>query len=355
LYFVIKGNLEYKVLAIETSCDDTAVAIIDTKKNILANIVQSQYDIHREYNGIVPELASRHHLENINFILDEAFKISNLKFKDIDAVAVTVKPGLAGSLLVGAMTAKTIGFVLQKPVIPIDHLKAHIWANFLKYTKNGQIFIPEFPALVLLVSGGHTNLYLMNSFKDAEIILLGETRDDAVGEAFDKIGKLLNLGYPGGPIIDKITKNFQNVDLLKLPKPVIPNSFDFSFSGLKTAVLYLTKSFGDKITITQKKIIAASFQNVAIEVLVKKIKKATEKYNIKTIMLSGGVAANSQLRNDVKEFAKTKNLISHFPPVKFCTDNAAMVGSLAIDLINEFGFDYFIEKNKDIDFLKIYP
>jgi N6-L-threonylcarbamoyladenine synthase len=348
-------NFDLKVLAIETSCDDTSVAIIDNEKNILADIVQSQYDVHREYNGIVPELASRHHLENINFIIDEAFKKANLKFDEVDAVAVTTTPGLSGSLLVGAMTAKTIGFVLNKPIIPIDHLKAHIWANFLKYNSEDEVFHPEFPALILLVSGGHTNLYLMKSLKDEDIILLGQTRDDAVGEAFDKVGKLLDLGYPGGPIIDKITSEIDKSKLIKLPKPFMSNSFDFSFSGLKTAVLYTTKSLGEEITLEQKKIIAASFQHTAIEVLIRKMKNVSEKFSVKTLMLSGGVAANSQLRAEVEKLAHNKKIKCHLPPRKYCTDNASMVGSLAIDMIKNLGLDYFIEKNKDIEFLKIKP
>jgi N6-L-threonylcarbamoyladenine synthase len=350
-----------KILAIETSCDDTSVAIVDENKNILANIVQSQYDVHKKYNGIVPELASRHHLENINFIIKEAFETAKLKFNDIDCLAVTNSPGLSGSLLVGTMTAKTMAFALNKPIIPINHLKAHIWANFLKYSKDLQVFEPEFPAIVLLVSGGHTDLYLMQSFNDEDITIIGRTRDDAVGEAFDKVAKLLDLGYPGGPIIDKISAQMtQTNERIDLPKPFMSNTNDFSFSGLKTAVLYASKkmeltSKNNTISTEQKHLLASSFQKVAIEVLLRKIKKVANEYQTKTIMLSGGVAANSQLRTDLEKLALKLKIKHHFPPKQFCTDNASMVGSLAIDMLKKYGFDYFIEKNKNPEYLKILP
>ncbi|MCP4482614.1 MAG: tRNA (adenosine(37)-N6)-threonylcarbamoyltransferase complex transferase subunit TsaD [bacterium] len=316
-----------KILAIETSCDDTSCAIIDSNKAIIANIVQSQYDVHREYNGIVPELASRHHLENINFIISEALVKADCSFDDIDAIAVTVKPGLAGSLLVGVMTAKALSYALKKPLIEIDHLDAHIWANFMKYKPNTEIFKPRFPALVLLVSGGHTDLYFMNSYSD--FYILGRTRDDAVGEAFDKVGKLLDLGYPGGPVIDKISA--ETTGRVTLPKPFMSHTYDFSFSGLKTAVLQVFKK--KKFTLEDKHILAASFQDVVVEVLLRKMKKGIKEFGIQTIMLSGGVAANSQLRDAVCKLAKDSMIACHFPPRPFCTDNAAMVGARAIDLI----------------------
>lgn len=340
-----------KILAIETSCDDTSAAIIDENKNILANVVQSQYDVHREFNGIVPELASRHHLENINFIIKEAFEKARLKFSEIDAIAVTTSPGLLGSLLVGVMAAKTIAFALEKPIISINHLYAHIWANFLKYTMESEVFTPQFPAIVLLVSGGHTDLYLMKDLENIEI--LGRTRDDAAGEAFDKVAKLLDLGYPGGPIVDKLGSEID--ERVELPKPFMSTTFDFSFSGLKTAVLYNFKSLDEDVSLHTKKILAASFQDVVVEVLLRKIKKAVKAFDAKTIMLSGGVAANSHLRAGVQDLAKNLKIKHHLPPRQFCTDNAAMVGSLGIDLVKKFGIEYFFEKNKDSDYLKIKP
>ena len=350
---IMKNNFNLKILAIETSCDDTSVAIVDENKNILSNIVQSQYDIHREYNGIVPELASRHHLENINFIIKEAFEAAKLKFSDISSIAVTTTPGLSGSLLVGVMTAKTMSFALNKPIIPINHLKAHIWANFLKYSNDLEIFEPKFPAIVLLVSGGHTDLYLMKGFNDKDIKIIGRTRDDAAGEAFDKVAKLLDLGYPGGPIIDEISA--QTREKMQLPKPFMSNTNDFSFSGLKTAVLYASKKMGDNISAEQKNILASSFQKVAVEVLLRKIKKVALENNVQTVMLSGGVAANSELRSGLTKLASNLKIKHHFPPRHFCTDNAAMVGSLAIDMLKENGLDYFIEKNKNSEYLKILP
>lgn len=346
-------NRKLKVLAIETSCDDTSISVIDENKNILFNFVNSQNDIHRIYNGIVPEIASRHHLENINIILE--YLIKNIDLKFIDAIAATNTPGLNGSLLIGMMTAKTLGFVLEKPVIPINHLLAHIWANFLRYDESTEVFSPEFPALILLVSGGHTNLYIMNSFDYRDIVLLGETRDDAVGEAFDKVSKMLKLGYPGGPVIDKIYSKVDKNLFIKFPRPYLNDTYDFSFSGLKTAILYYTKSLGEDISVENKEVIVASFQDVAIKVLIKKLYKATGEFNIKTIMISGGVAANEALRREIENLAKLKNIKYHFPPKNFCTDNAAMCGSLAIDMINIFGLEYFFDKNKDPDFLKVVP
>ncbi len=342
-----------KVLAIETSCDDTSLSVVDENKNILFNFVNSQNDIHKIYNGIVPEIASRHHLENINIILEDLMK--KIDLSEVDAICATNTPGLNGSLLVGTMTAKTLGFLLEKPVIPINHLTAHIWANFLKYDEKLDVFSPEFPALILLVSGGHTNLYIMKSFDYRDIVLLGETRDDAAGEAFDKVSKMLTLGYPGGPIIDKIYSKIDKNLFIKFPRPYLNNTYDFSFSGLKTAILYYTKSLGENISMEQKEIIAASFQDVVIKVLIKKLSKAIDEFNIKTVMISGGVAANEALRQEIRILADSKNIKYHFPLKKFCTDNAAMCGSLAIDMIKCMELKYFVEKNNDPSFLKVVP
>jgi N6-L-threonylcarbamoyladenine synthase len=313
-----------KILAIETSCDDTSCAVVNEKKQILSNIVQSQINVHSKYYGIVPEVASRHHVENINFIVESALSEAKCSLNDIDAIAVTNGPGLAGSLLVGIMTAKTYGYILNKPVIPINHLKAHVWANFLEY--NNKIFIPEFPAIVLLVSGGHTELLLMNSFED--IIVLGRTRDDAAGEAFDKVGKLLDLGYPGGPVIDKIGR--ETKDRINMPRPYLGDTYDFSFSGLKTCVLNHTKKYNRELTLDEKHVLAASFQDAVVDVLVRKSINAAKNYNAKTILVSGGVACNSHLRE--KLVVEAKNITTHFPEKVLCTDNAAMAGALAVDM-----------------------
>lgn len=338
-----------KILAIETSCDDTSSAIIDDEYKVLANIVQSQIKIHSKYYGIVPELASRHHLENINSIIDCVLSEAGLKFNDIDAFAVTQGPGLAGSLIVGNMTAKTFSYIFNKPLVPVNHLKAHVWANFVHEDQSS--FKPEFPAVIMLASGGHTELLLMRSLENIEV--LGKTRDDAVGEAFDKVAKLLDLGFPGGPVIDKLSKEIH--ERIDMPRALLPNTYDFSYSGLKTAVLYKIKE-NDNLTEKNKHILASSFQDVAIDVLVRKIKQAAKEFNAKSIMLSGGVAANSSLREKVKSVAEKLHIKYHYPPLKFCTDNAAMVGALAAYEISIKGVEYF--KNTNVinapDFFHIY-
>jgi len=340
------------ILGIETSCDDTGIALIegDSKScRILSNIVSSQIKIHAPYGGIVPNLAARAHLENIKPCLEKALKqAGNPK---IDLIAVTIGPGLIPSLLVGANFAKALAYAWQKPIIGINHIEGHIYANWLPQTLKGTAPV-TFPALCLVVSGGHTQLILMKGH--GKYKLLGETRDDAAGEAFDKVAKLLNLGYPGGPIISQKAKK-GNPNAFDLPRPMInSNDFDFSFSGLKTAVLYLVKrqslrykkdedsppdcvlAYGKKrsrkdcplITLRTVPVfdICASFQQAAIDVLISKTTKATKEYKVKTVILSGGVAANSELRNQMKKAIKELNNIEfQMPDIKFCTDNGAMI------------------------------
>lgn len=337
------------ILAIETSCDDTACAVVTENKKVLANIVQSQIKEHSVYYGIVPEIASRRHLENINAIAACALSESQCTFDDIDAFAVTTGPGLPGSLLIGAMTAKTFSLVFRTPVVPVHHATAHIWANFLEH--NGTTFTPSFPAIVLLVSGGHTELCLMKNFE--EISVLGRTRDDAAGEAFDKVAKILDLGYPGGPIIDTIAG--QTTERIQLPRPMLHGTDDFSFSGLKTAVLYYNKSHAP-LSAEQKHALAASFQDVVVDVLVKKTIAAARKHHARTIMLSGGVAANTQLRRVLSDEAAREGIAVHMPPVSLCTDNAAMVGARAVDLIACHSLQYFADTVKTNPlFLSIKP
>ena len=313
-----------KILAIETSCDDSGVAIMqsDSKKHrILANVVSSQIKTHAPYGGVVPNLAAREHLKNIKPVLKQAFFEANLKEKDIDLMAVTYGPGLIPSLLVGVNFAKALAYSWQKPIIGINHMEAHIYANFIKNTAI------KFPALCLVVSGGHTQLILMKAHKNYR--LLGETRDDAAGEAFDKVAKLLGLGFPGGPIISKkaLAGDWAVFDL---PRPMIHSKdYDFSFSGLKTAVLYEVKK---EKKLSQKYIndMAASFQKAAVDVLVYKTIKAAQEFKVKSLMLSGGVAANPLLRQELTNQSKKQLAVDlYIPDFCFCTDNAAMIAAAA--------------------------
>ncbi len=328
------------ILGIETSCDDTGVALVEKNSKgfkILSNVVSSQIKIHAPYGGIVPNLAARAHLENIKPCLKEALKEANNP--KIDLMAVTIGPGLIPSLLVGINFAKALAYAWQKPIAEINHLEGHIYANWLT---NPEI---DFPAICLIVSGGHTQLILMKAH--GEYKLLGETRDDAAGEAFDKVAKLLNLGYPGGPIISQKAKK-GNPQSFSLPRPMINSKdFDFSFSGLKTAVLYEVKSrhglsstpllrkrhSSQGRTLPQRYIndISASFQQAVIDVLIKKTIKAAKKYQVKNVMLSGGVAANQELRQQMAQAIKKDLSMAKFyiPSPKLCTDNAAMIAAAA--------------------------
>jgi N6-L-threonylcarbamoyladenine synthase len=319
------------ILGIEISCDDTGIALIEGNQRgcrILSNVVSSQVKIHAPYGGIVPNLAARAHLENIKPCLEEALK--EAKKPKIDLMAVTIGPGLIPSLLVGINFAKALAYSWPKPITGINHIEGHIYANWLPRDSSPSVQNDrkiQFPILCLVVSGGHTQLILMKGHGDYK--LLGETRDDAAGEAFDKVAKLLNLGYPGGPIISQKAQK-GNPQSFDLPRPMLnSDDFDFSFSGLKTAVLYLVK---DK-TLAPKYIndMAASFQQAVIDVLVNKTIKAAKKYEVKTVMLSGGVAANQELRQQMAEAIKKELPQAKFyiPDVNLCTDNAAMIAAAA--------------------------
>lgn len=310
----------FKVLALETSCDETAAAVVDSSYRVLSSVVASQVEFHQRFGGVVPEIASRKHVENINFVIQQALEEAGMGFKDIDAVAATQGPGLIGALLVGMTAAKAIAFALKKPVVFVDHIEAHIWSNFLDGKK------PELPALTLVVSGGHTSFYYLSEAKELE--LLGETIDDAVGEAFDKVAKVLGLPYPGGPHIEEAAR--KAVSPPEFPRPLAgSDDLNFSFSGLKTAVLYYLKKHPHASAAD----VAAGFQNAVIDVLVKKTRKALEKYPVKSLLLAGGVVANRTLRERFNEFADKQGIKVGFPQFKYCTDNAAMVGGRAVDLI----------------------
>ena len=307
------------IMAIETSCDETSVAIVRDGYEVLSNVVLSQIDIHKKYGGVVPEIASRHHVNNITIVIDEALKKANLKKDDIDAVAVTYGPGLKSALLVGVEAAKAISYVLEIPLIPVHHLAGHIYANRLVETL-------KFPLIALVVSGGHTELVLMK--EDYSFKIVGETFDDAVGECYDKVARVLNVGYPGGPVIDKLAQS--GVPTYELPLPLNDDSLNYSFSGLKSAVINLAHNLEQRKEAIISENLAASFQKVVVEVLVDKTIRAAKKYNAKQILLAGGVAANKSLRETLKlEAEKLDQVEVLIPPISYCTDNAAMIGAAA--------------------------
>jgi len=300
-----------KLLGIETSCDETAAAVVEEGREILSNIVASQVDIHARYGGIVPEVASRQHLIAIIPIIQQAMAQAQARWSDLDGIAVTAGPGLAGSLLVGVNIAKAIALAKNLPLVGIDHLEAHIYANWLEGKK------PVFPCLCLIVSGGHTELLLMRGHGD--YLPLGRTRDDAAGEAFDKVARILGLGYPGGPAIEQAALN-GNGALHPLPRAWLKGSDDFSFSGLKTAVLRLVE---EKPKLPPADV-AASFQQAVVDVLVTKTIAAAQRVGAKQVALSGGVAANRLLRQDLNGRSPLPVLV---PSPPLCTDNAAMIAS----------------------------
>jgi N6-L-threonylcarbamoyladenine synthase len=308
------------ILGIDTSCDDTCAAIVEDGKRVLSNIVSSQVTIHHKYGGVVPELASREHISNIIHVVGEALDCAGVKGKELDAIAVTSGPGLVGALLVGIYFAKAFSFVHHIPLVGVNHLEGHILSIFLEERP------PSFPFIALTVSGGHTNIYHVRGFGDYTV--LGQTLDDAAGEAFDKIAKLLDLGYPGGAVIEKLASQGRD-DRIDFPRAYLSgDSLDFSFSGLKTAVaLYVKRRIeqeeqGPRITIAD---IAASFQAAVIDVLTDKAVTATRRAKVTTAVLAGGVARNNRLRGTMQEKMANENLDLYIPRPEFCTDNGAMI------------------------------
>jgi N6-L-threonylcarbamoyladenine synthase len=302
------------VLGIESSCDETGVAIISDEKKILANLVVSSLKLHSRHGGVIPEIASRMQLESIAGLFTEAIKIAKIKPPQIDLVAVTTHPGLPGSLMVGIAFAKALALSLGKPILGVNHIYSHVYANFLCH---GKI---KFPAVALVVSGGHTSLFYLKDF--SKIQVLGQTRDDACGEAFDKVAKIMGLGYPGGPLIEKMAQG-GNKHKIRFACSGTDNELDFSFSGIKTAVLYYLKNKKSGIKLTQD--LAASFQESAINVLVKKSLLACKRKNVTQLLIGGGVAANQVLRQKFTAGAKLAGIDCFFPEINLCMDNAAMV------------------------------
>ncbi|MCM3164885.1 tRNA (adenosine(37)-N6)-threonylcarbamoyltransferase complex transferase subunit TsaD [Metabacillus litoralis] len=306
------------ILGIETSCDETAAAIIKNGREIVANVVASQIESHKRFGGVVPEIASRHHVEQLTIVFEEAMKQADITFEDLSAIAVTEGPGLVGALLTGINAAKALAFAHGIPLIGVHHIAGHIYANRL-------IHELEFPLLALVVSGGHTELVYMREHGDFEVI--GETLDDAAGEAYDKVARTLGLPYPGGPHIDKLAHEGQaSIDL---PRAWLSEgSFDFSFSGLKSAVINTLHNAKQKGIELDPKDVAASFQASVIDVLVTKTSQAVDKYHVKQLLLAGGVAANKGLRTALeKEFSSREGLTLTIPPLSLCTDNAAMIAA----------------------------
>lgn len=316
------------ILGIESSCDETAAAIVRDGRVLVSNVVNSQIDIHAHYGGVIPEIAARSHIEVINPVINQALSDAVMTWDDIDAIAVTYAPGLIGSLLVGTLAARTLALLKNKPLYPIHHVEAHVYANFLNQTA------PEFPMLALIVSGGHSQLVLFRDHGDYE--LLGQTQDDAVGEAFDKVAKILGLPYPGGPSISKAALDGDPKRYV-LPKAKLKNPYDFSFSGLKTAVLrsvqketgvdftFPSGELAARLNDVQRADFAASFQQIAVETLVDKAEKAFNDYLPKSVVIAGGVAANGELR---RELSGRLPIHIDYAPMNLCTDNAAMIATL---------------------------
>ena len=300
------------ILGIESSCDETSVAIVKNGREVLSNVINTQISIHELYGGVVPDIASRNHVENISPVMKEALKEANIKIDDVDGIACTYGPGLVGALLVGVSYAKALSYAANKPLIGVNHIQGHIAANYITYKDLKP------PFLTLLISGGNTQLVLVKDYTKFEI--LGKTRDDAVGEAFDKIARVIGLGYPGGPKMDKLAQ--EGIPNIVLPKVHI-DGLDFSFSGLKTAIINLHHKTPD----INKANLAASFEKDVAEILLDNTRKAVKESNINKIALAGGVSANSYIRKAFKELEEKENIKVYYPELKLCTDNAAMIAS----------------------------
>ena len=304
------------ILGIESSCDETSASIVKNGTDEIATVISSQIDIHKSYGGVVPEIASRQHVKNITIVIEECLSKAKMKMEDIDAIAITYGPGLIGSLLVGLEAAKTLAFVHNKPLIPVHHIAGHIYANSL-------VRPLEFPLLALVVSGGHTEIIEMeNHYKFQK---LGGTLDDAVGECYDKVARVIGLEYPGGPKIDALSKIGK--DTYKLPIPLKDDSYNFSFSGLKSAVINLAHNEKQKGNEIRKEDLATSFQKVAIESIIIKLRKAIIETKAKYLIVAGGVAANEGLRNEIEKLQEELKIKISIPPMKYCTDNATMVAA----------------------------
>ena len=304
------------VLAFESSCDETSVAIIKNGHDVISNIVLTQMDTHALYGGVVPEIASRMHIENITIVIEECLNKAGITINDIDCIAVTYAPGLIGSLLIGLQAAKTLSFIYNKPLVPVHHIAGHIYANNLEKPM-------EFPLMALVISGGHTELVYMK--EDYDFNVIGGTLDDAVGEAYDKVARVLDLPYPGGPKVDKLAH--QGKDTYNLPLPLDDESYNFSFSGIKSAVINLKHNEEQKGNDIIKENLACSFQNRVVEILTKKTIKAMNNYECKNLIIAGGVSANKGIREEFTKICNEQGISLTIPKLEYCTDNAAMIGA----------------------------
>ena len=312
----MKEKKDLVILGIESSCDETSASIVKNGTEEIATVITSQIDIHKSYGGVVPEIASRHHVKNITMVLEECLEKADMAMNEIDAIAITYGPGLIGSLLVGLEAAKTLAYIYQKPLVPVHHIAGHIYANSL-------VRPLKFPLLALVVSGGHTELIEMaDHYKFKK---LGGTLDDAIGECYDKVARVIGLEYPGGPKLDKLAKNGKPT--YKLPIPLQDDSYNFSFSGLKSAVINLAHNEQQRGHELNKEDLAASFQKVAVESVISKTRKALEEKNIKYLIIAGGVAANQILRKELEKLGAEMNVEVSIPPMKYCTDNATMIAA----------------------------
>lgn len=306
------------ILAVESSCDETSMSIIKNGSEEIATVVLSQIDIHKNYGGVVPEIASRNHIENITIVLEEILTKANMTLEQIDAIGVTYGPGLIGSLLIGVQAAKTIALVTGKPLVPVHHIAGHIYANNLEKRL-------QFPLIALVVSGGHSELIYMK--EDYSFERIGGTLDDAVGECYDKVGKVIGLPYPGGPRVDKLAH--EGKDTYDLPYPLDDKSYNFSFSGIKSAVINLVHNETQRGNEINKEDLCTTFQNRVVTILTKKTMRALKEYNVQNLIIAGGVSANKGLRESLEEACKKENINLSVPRMAYCTDNAAMIGAAA--------------------------
>ena len=326
------------ILAIESSCDETSVSIIKNGSVEIATVVLSQIDIHKKFGGVVPEIASRNHVENVTIVIDECLEKAKMKVEDMDAIAVTYGPGLAGSLLVGVEAAKTLAMIYNKPLIAVHHIAGHIYANrFEKELK--------FPLICLVVSGGHTELVYMK--EDYSFKKIGGTLDDSVGESYDKVARVMNLPYPGGPKIDEYAQKGNHT--YNLPLPLDDDTYNFSFSGIKSAVINLVHNEKQRGNEINEYDLATSFQDVVVDVLSKKTMKAVKEYNVKQLLVAGGVSANKGLRDRLTKLCEEENIDLVVPKLQYCTDNAAMIGAAAYYMYLDNRFSKLDLKIKPVD------
>ena len=304
------------ILGIESSCDETSVSIVKNGCEEIQTVVLSQMDTHSNFGGVVPEIASRMHVENITIVIEDCLNKANMTMDDIDAIAVAYGPGLIGCLLVGVGAATTLSYIYNKPLVPVHHIAGHIYANNL-------VSKMEFPLIALVVSGGHTDLIYMED--DYKFKKIGGTLDDAVGECYDKVARVINVPYPGGPLVDKLS--YEGNDTYDLPLPLDDNSYNFSFSGIKSAVINLVHNETQRGNEIRKSDVACSFQNRVVEILSKKTMRALKEYDVKNLIIAGGVSANSGIRNKFKELCEEEGINLTIPNIKYCTDNAAMIAA----------------------------